>query len=150
MIEFNATFLIAMLSFVVFILIMNAIFYQPILNIIRKREDYINSNYAESKELISKAESIENERNSKITAKQTECRKNFNLIIGEVQQENSTKLKDAKNLSKKKLMEEKQKLQQSKNELKEQLRNTVVKDLATSITDKLLSKCQIKVNGSTK
>ena len=55
MIEFNATFLIAMLSFVVFILIMNAIFYQPILNIIRKRDDYIDSNYADSKELLEKA-----------------------------------------------------------------------------------------------
>ena len=38
MMEFNATFLIAMLSFVVFIMIMNAIFYNPILSIIRKRE----------------------------------------------------------------------------------------------------------------
>ncbi len=49
MIEFNATFLVAMLSFVVFILIMNAIFYNPILGIIRKREDYISSNYEDSK-----------------------------------------------------------------------------------------------------
>ena len=45
MVEFNATFLIAMLSFVVFIMIMNAIFYNPILDIMRKREEYINSNY---------------------------------------------------------------------------------------------------------
>ena len=48
MIEFNATFIIAMLSFVIFILIMNAVFYQPVLNIIRKREDYIQSNYEDS------------------------------------------------------------------------------------------------------
>ena len=66
MIEFNATFLIAMLSFVVFILIMNAIFYQPVLNIIRKRDDYINSNYADSKEILEEAKLLENERKNKI------------------------------------------------------------------------------------
>ena len=55
MIEFNATFLVAMLSFVVFIMIMNAIFYRPILNIMRKRDEYINSNYDEAKELSEQA-----------------------------------------------------------------------------------------------
>ncbi len=145
MIEFNATFLIAMLSFVVFILIMNAIFYKPILNIIRKRDDYIDSNYADSKELLEKAQGLENERNNKITAKQTECRKSFNSAVSELQQNASAKLKEAKDLNKNKVMEEKQKLQQSEFELKEQLKNTVVNDLATSITDKLLSNCQVKI-----
>ena len=45
MFEFNATLIVAMISFVVFMFIMNAIFYRPILNIIKKRDDYINSNY---------------------------------------------------------------------------------------------------------
>ena len=45
MLEFNATFIVAIISFAVFIVIMNAIFYRPILEIIKKRDDYINSNY---------------------------------------------------------------------------------------------------------
>ena len=145
MIEFNATFLIAMLSFVVFILIMNAIFYQPVLNIIRKRDDYINSNYADSKEILEEAKLLENERKNKISTKQTEYRKSFNSAVSEFQQKASAKLKAAKDLNKTKLMEEKQKLQQSENELKEQLKNTVVNDLASDITEKLLSNCQVKI-----
>ena len=145
MIEFNATFLIAMLSFVVFIIIMNAIFYQPVLNIIRKRDDYINSNYADSKEILEEAKLLENERKNKISAKQTECRKSFNSAVSEFQQKASAKLKAAKDLNKTKLMEEKQELQQSENELKEQLKNTVVNDLASAITEKLLSNCQVKM-----
>jgi len=145
MIEFNATFLIAMLSFVVFILIMNAIFYQPVLNIIRKRDDYINSNYADSTEILEEAKLLENERKNKISAKQPECRKSFNSAVSEFQQKASAKLKAAKDLNKTKLMEEKQKLQQSENELKEQLKNTVVNDLASDITEKLLGNCQVKI-----
>ena len=51
MIEFNATFIVAMISFIVFIFIMNIIFYRPILSIIKKREDYMNNNHNEAKEL---------------------------------------------------------------------------------------------------
>ena len=54
-------------------------------------------------------------------------------------------MKAAKDLNKTKLMEEKQELQQSENELKEQLKNTVVNDLASAITEKLLSNCQVKI-----
>ena len=44
MFEFNATFLVAMISFVVFIIIMNAILYKPILSIIEERQAYIDKN----------------------------------------------------------------------------------------------------------
>ena len=66
MIEFNATFIVAMLSFVLFIMIMNAIFYKPVLNIMRKREEYINSNYQEAKEFSQRAEEFNTQRNEKI------------------------------------------------------------------------------------
>ena len=49
MLEFNATFIVAMLSFIVFITIMNAIFYKPILSVIEKRKDFIDSNYIDAK-----------------------------------------------------------------------------------------------------
>ena len=65
MMEFNATFLIAMLSFVVFIMIMNAIFYNPIC-IIRKREDYINSNYEDAKRFENSAQEFNTTRAAKL------------------------------------------------------------------------------------
>ena len=86
MIEFNATFIIAMLSFVVFIMIMNTIFYQPILNIIRKRDNYINSNYEESKNNEQTAKEIENKRNSQINATHSKCRKEFYTAVNKLQE----------------------------------------------------------------
>ncbi|MBR1461125.1 hypothetical protein IJ596_05785, partial [bacterium] len=61
MFEFNATLIVAMISFVVFMLVMNAVFYRPILEIIRKRDDLVNQNYKEAKELADKAKEINNE-----------------------------------------------------------------------------------------
>ena len=81
MIEFNATFIVAMLSFVVFIFIMNAIFYNPILSIIRKREDYIESNYKDAKSFNDTAEINNNKYSTKITQTQNKCRQDIKLKV---------------------------------------------------------------------
>ena len=72
MIEFNATFLVAMLSFVLFIMIMNAIFYRPVLNIMRKREEYINSNYNEANSNSEEAQKLDAQRTEKIQQTQNQ------------------------------------------------------------------------------
>ena len=43
--EFDATFLIAAISFIVFVFIMNKIFYAPILNIMKARQDFVEENF---------------------------------------------------------------------------------------------------------
>ena len=47
--EFNATFLISAISFVVFTFIMNAIFYKPLTEIIEEREKFINKTLDDAK-----------------------------------------------------------------------------------------------------
>ena len=49
MLEFNATFFIAMISFVVFMIIMNAILYKPHERIVTERKNLIDKNYMKSK-----------------------------------------------------------------------------------------------------
>ena len=85
MIEFNATFLVAMLSFVVFIMIMNAIFYRPILNVMRKREEYINSNYDEAKNNSEESQKLDTERAEKIQQTQNQCRTDIKNIVEDAQ-----------------------------------------------------------------
>lgn len=58
MLEFNATFLVSMISFIVFIIIMNAIFYKPILGVIEERENFINDHYNDAKNSKDKAQSL--------------------------------------------------------------------------------------------
>ena len=75
MLQFNATFLVAMFSFIVFIMIMNKILYKPISKIVNEREGFINSNYAEAKETTEKSENILKERDEKLVQTKTESRK---------------------------------------------------------------------------
>ena len=42
--EFNATFLATIISFIVFVFLMNKILYAPILNIMEERKNFINDN----------------------------------------------------------------------------------------------------------
>ena len=145
MIEFNATFIIAMLSFVVFIMIMNAIFYRPVLNIIRKREEYINSNYEDSSKNEKTAKELEENRNSQINATQAKCRKDFYTAVNKLQESAAGKIKDAKENNKAIIQTEKDRLSKEKMELQQRLQGSVVEDLANSITEKLLNNNQVRV-----
>ena len=138
MIEFNGTFLIAMLSFVVFIFIMNAIVYRPILEIIKKRENYINSNYEDSKRYKNDANEFKTTRNAKLEQTQEKCRHEFKNAIDEAQNDSNDKIKAAKENTKQVIQTKKEKLSTLESELKNELKNTVVKDLASSIASKIL------------
>ena len=63
--EFNATFLVTAFSFIVFTLIMNFIFYKPIGNIIKKRQDFIDNTIDDAKNSNAEAEKILHERDSR-------------------------------------------------------------------------------------
>ncbi len=145
MIEFNATFIIAMLSFVVFIMIMNAIFYQPVLNIIRKREEYINSNYEESTKNDKTAKDLDESRNTQINATQAKCRKDFYTAVNKLQENSAGKIKEAKENNKTIIQTEKDRLLKEEMELQQKLQGSVVEDLANSITEKLLNNNQVQV-----
>ena len=145
MIEFNATFIIAMLSFVIFILIMNAIFYQPVLNIIRKREDYIQSNYEDSANSEKNAKQIDEDRDKQINSVQTKCRKEFYTAVNQLQENAAGKIKDAKESSKNAIMNEKSRLSQEEAVLQQKLQSSVVEDLANSITEKLLNANKVHI-----
>lgn len=138
MVEFNATFIIAILSFVVFIIIMNAIFYNPILNIMRKREEYINSNYDEAKDFNEKAEEYTKQYDSKIKETQNSCRMNIRNIVEEAHKKANEKTQTAREQSKIDIQARKDNLSKDEENLKNIVKNTVVKDLASTIESKLL------------
>lgn len=145
MLEFNATFIIAMFSFVVFIMIMNAIFYNPILGIIRKRNDYINSNYEDSKRFKADAEEYNTTRTAKLEQTQEKCRHEFRNTISKVQDDAAKKIQAAREHTKTQIQSQKQQLADKENELKNTIQQTVVKDLASTIAAKFLgSKTEIK------
>lgn len=140
MIEFNATFLVAMLSFVVFIMIMNAIFYRPILNIMRKRDEYINSNYDEAKELSEQAEKLDIKKAETIQQTQNECRTEIKNVVENAQGLASKNVQDARTEVKNEIQLKKDSLVREREALEGVLKSSVVTDLASSITSKFMSK----------
>lgn len=140
MIEFNATFLVAMLSFVVFIMIMNAIFYRPILNIMRKRDEYINSNYDEAKEFSEQAEKLDIKKAEIIQQTQNECRTEIKNVVENAQGLASKNVQDARTEVKNEIQLKKDSLVRESEALEGVLKSSVVTDLASSITSKFMSK----------
>ena len=140
MIEFNATFLVAMLSFVVFIMIMNAIFYRPILNIMRKRDEYINSNYDEAKAFSEQAEKLDIKKAEIIQQTQNECRTELKNVVENAQGLASKNVQDARTEVKNEIQLKKDSLVRESEALEGVLKSSVVTDLASSITSKFMSK----------
>lgn len=64
--EFNATFIVAFISFVVFTIIMNSILYNPINAIVQKRKNLVDANYEEANKNSEKKESVLQEREEKL------------------------------------------------------------------------------------
>lgn len=137
MIEFNATFIVAMLSFVLFILIMNSIFYNPILSIIRKRDEYINSNYSEAKTLKDTAQSLNEEREIKINQTKENCRQNLMSVVDKVQSDAGQKIKIARDHSKAAIQTGKDDVHAKEEEVKNTIKTEVINDLASSIVSKI-------------
>ncbi len=64
--EFNATFILCAVSFVLFTAIMNKIFYKPIENIIYERKKFINDNLSDAKKFDEQAESLIKDKEEKL------------------------------------------------------------------------------------
>lgn len=153
--EFDATFLIALLSFIVFIFIMNKVFYAPVLKIMQERQSFVEQNYDSAKTTKNEIKNKSEYMNSELEKSRNEAR---NMIA-----ENSQNLKIQKS---KKISEYKENLYNSITEQKDTLRDSaisakeVLKDnvvdlakeisqkiLGSSVTTETIDKSQIKEQG---
>lgn len=65
--EFNATFIVSFISFIVFTIVMNMILYNPINNIILKRKELVDKNYEEANKNSEQKETVLQEREDKLS-----------------------------------------------------------------------------------
>lgn len=73
MLEIDGTLIVAMISFVIFMFIMNIVFYQPILKIMQERKSYLAENSRESFEAEKKARELIEERISELKSARVEA-----------------------------------------------------------------------------
>ena len=133
--EFNATFLVSAISFILFTIIMNKIFYKPLESVMNEREKFINDNIYDAKLSSDKADAITKDREEKlgkslVDAKALVARKINNA------NENSRNLTDqAKQKSKEDIKSAKDALL---NEAENSERDLKIEELADVIYSKVL------------
>ena len=72
--EFNATFIVSMISFILFVFIMNKIFYAPITKIVEEREEKLNNNYDDAQWFNQAAKGILRVRDEKLAKTEAQSR----------------------------------------------------------------------------
>lgn len=103
MLEFNATFFIAMFSFVIFMMIMNAILYKPLERIVKERKDLIDKNYLKSKIAQEKFDILQKWQVSSIEKAQKSSKETYLKIVNEYKVKKEAMLEYGRNLSRKEI-----------------------------------------------
>lgn len=137
MLQFNATFLVAMFSFILFIIIMDKILYKPISKIVNERDEFINKNYAEAQETNQKSENIHKEHEEKLIKSKSDSRKLISDRVDAAHKEAKQKTEAAILKSREEINQAKDNLHAKELETQELLQSDIT-NLAESITAKLL------------
>ena len=137
MLEFNATFFIAMFSFVVFMIIMNAILYKPLERIVKERQDLIDKNHQKAQTAKEKYDVLKQWQESSMAKAQKEAGKTYQRILNAYKAQKETMLELNKNLSRKEIAVAAAELDGQVVEAKYELKPEV-KTLASIISSKIL------------
>ncbi len=133
--EFNATFLVSAISFILFTIIMNKIFYKPLESVMNEREKFINDNIYDAKLSSDKADAITKDRDEKLNKSQVDAKSLVARKINDAN-ENSRNLTDqAKQKSKEDIKSAKDVLIK---EAETTERNLKIEELADVIYSKVL------------
>lgn len=135
--EFNATFLVSAISFIIFTLIMNKIFYKPLEHVMDERQKFINDAKSDAQYSSDKADAILRDKEERLNKSASDSK---NIVAEKINDANLTSKKlttDAKQKSQDEISSAKSNLQTEAQHLTGELR-TRVKDLAEVISSKVL------------
>lgn len=135
--DFNATFLISTVSFILFVIIMNLLLYRPILGIMQAREDYINKNQDDANEHDKNSDALIEDKNQQINEANKKSRNIVATKSDAVKEEKSKIINNAKAETSSYVNSEKENLANQKNEIYYRLKGNI-SDLANNITTKLV------------
>ena len=135
--EFNATFIVSLVSFVLFVLVMNKIFYAPITKIILEREKLISDNYDEANTMNDEAENLLTQRKEKIAEAEEDARKTIAQSIQKYNEQGKVETTEARKVSMENLKDKKIALRQEYLVAKSELNNSI-NSFANSISEKVM------------
>lgn len=137
--EFNATFIVSAISFIVFTLIMNAIFYKPLEKIVAQRQKFVDETLEEAKIHTQKSEAILKDKEKKLEKTKHEAKKIIVEKADEVKSQKAAITSDAQQKAALTIDSAKEELQRSKEEAQAVL-SEETKKLAQDISSKILGK----------
>lgn len=135
--EFNATFLISALSFIVFVFIMNAVFYQPVIKIMEERKAFIDKNEQDTEQANADSEKISERKQGELAKARAEAKVSVDKGSEKFKTDNKVILE---NFSK----EQKDRTEAEKNKLNDEAKNSQnelnqsSEDISKMITSKIL------------
>ena len=135
--EFNATFSVSAISFILFTFIMNKIFYKPLEKVMTERELFINDTLNSAKYSNDKAEAILKDREDKLNKSLADSKKIISEKLNETNKNAGVIISNAKNEYRQDMDKAKENLAKDENELNEALKPQI-KKLAGAISSKLL------------
>lgn len=135
--EFNGTFFVTIISFVVFVFLMNKILYAPMERIVTKRRGFIEDNLNCANENHKKADELSFEREEKLNDAKNNARARYNDSINEFKEQKNSLVQKAQEESNNELARAYESLNNISDETKEGLKNRLT-DLANDIVEKVL------------
>lgn len=135
--EFNATFIASAISFIVFVLIMNSIFYKPLGKIVDDRQKFLDEHYEQAALAKEKAEALLKEKAKKLEVSKHNAKKIIADKADSAKLQKATLTGDAQQSAAGTISVAKGELQKSKNEAQAVLSDQVV-ELAQDISSKVL------------
>ncbi len=133
--EFNATFLISAISFIVFTIIMNRIFYKPLERVMNEREKFINDNIVDAKFSNDKADEITKNREEKLAKSQLDAKSLVARKINDANENSRNLTEQAKQKSKEDIKSAKEALTKEAENIEQNLK---IEELADVIYSKVL------------
>ena len=139
--EFNGTFLVTIVTFIVFVFLMNKVLYAPILSIMEKRKNFMDSNYKQAEDNNIKFEQLSSEKDEKLLEAKNDARKKYVEVIEEFKNQRNGILLDKQDFENERYKNSQLELENLSNDAKQSLKNNM-SDLANDIVEKVIGyKC---------
>lgn len=135
--EFNATFLVSIISFIVFTWIMNMIFYSPLENVITERQEFINGTSNDARNMSEQADKILADKELKLLKAHDEAKKVLSTNVSKANENAKKMTDDAKRQSSESILSAKNELNNQSEQTKELIKDNI-KELAETISQKIL------------
>ena len=132
--EFNGTFLVTIISFVLFVFVMNKILYEPINNIVAQRREFVDENLRTADINHKKANEISAQKEEKLKGARNDARNKYSDAVVDFKNDI---LKNAQCDADNELMQTYENLNNLSNEAKEGLKGRMT-DLANDIVEKMI------------